>query len=501
MFSHDQSAALRSAASPLLADAFEVSPRLKLSRKLAPTKAAGGAAFGLTLALGAAEAGAKTESILDSSGSFLNVGDQITQELADGAIEVTFANGEKIIIPAGEYGYASGDLFISEKFLSYDLAHAVLSPDQAESYVYSKGGDGGGVYPAGTATGVVPSTYTVVRPTFLTQATAAGVIVLAGGAAWYILTKIGDAPEFEYPIYTTSVEENVTGSIYTAIAKDLDSPDLVYSLRADTDEYDNEFFEIDSETGEVSFITPPNFEAPANDDENNVYNVKIDATDSDGGVGSMLLHVTVTDDATETPLTASSAADDISGTANADDVSLDSGAGTYTGTVSLGAGQDYLEVAASAVLGAATLSMGQDDDKVVIAQTSANTSTATIQLVGGNDVIDLTTENSGVYTISLGTGSDVVRISATSLTANPSVSLFTGDDKLDLSALDLSTIDATAYTTTGAATAALTGADVAYATTAGSDTFVYVDSDDDDVADITIQLLDLVDFSTDSIML
>lgn len=504
MLTHDPSGASYSAATPILTDDFVVTPRLKLRRKTPPAHAMSTAAgaFGLTLALGAAEAGARTKTILGNGETYLNVGDLKAEELDDGSLRIAFENGETIVVPMGEFGYASGDLFVSEKHLPYELAHAVMPPEQVDGYVYSKTGAGAEDLTAGTVSAPA-GTYTVVRPTLLTQATAVGVIVLAGAAVWYVLTKIGDAPEFEYPIYTTSFEENDTGTAYTAIAKDLDSPTLVYSLRADTDDYDNEHFEIDPDTGEVTFITPPNFEAPADHTENNVYDVKVDATDSDGGVGSMLLHVTVTDDATETPLTAASATADISGTPNADDVSLYAGTGTYIGTVSLGAGQDFLAISGSPSLGTtATLNMGQDDDKVLISQTAANVGAATIQLGGGDDIVEMTTEHSGLYTISLGTGSDIVRISATSLNANPSVSLFSSDDDtIDLSALDLSTIDTTVHATTGAAQAALTGVDIAFAATAGSDTFVYIDTDGDDTADITIQLLDQINFDTDSIML
>ena len=330
--------------------------------------------------------------------------------------------------------------------------------------------------------------------------------MLAGAAAWYILTKIGDAPEFEYPIYTATFEENSTGTVYTAKAKDLDSPALIYSLRDDDGEYDNEFFQIDSSSGELTFITPPNFEAPADDDENNVYDVKIDATDSDGGIGSMLLHVTVSDQATETnAVTPDAVALSVTGTSGPDDVTLSGG--TFTGgSVALGAGQDFLNITETAYFedSSPSLSLGADDDLVKIAQTSANTVTPSIDLGGGDDVVELNSTEAGNYTISLGTGTDTVRISAASLNTNPSISLFTNDDTLDLSALNLSTIDTTtSYSTLAAAQSAVSGAsgpDIAYAT-AGSDTYVVISTDTDATADITLQLLGVTNFDTDSIML
>ena len=498
------SAGIDRAHTPLFGDTFEVSSRLKLRRKNNPAPALAVFGLGSAMAFGAAEAAAKTKTIMQNGESFFNVGDLTAQQLPSGAMEITFANGQKIVIPAGEYGYSRGDLFISEKHMPQELAHAVMTPEQIDGYVFSKTSTAEGLSPVATA---APDTYTVVRPTYLTQLTAAGVIVLAGAAAWYILTKIGDAPEFEYPIYTATFEENGTGTVYTAVAKDLDSPALIYSLRDDNDEYDNEFFEIDSSSGDLTFITPPNHEAPADDNENNVYDVKIDATDSDGGIGSMLLHVTVSDQATEAnaeTLTTGGTLD-VSGTNNPEDVEITSG--NYTGgTVALGAGQDYLLIGGSAHFtdSSPSLSLGADDDLVKIAHTGANTVTPSIDLGGGDDIVELNSELAGNYAISLGTGTDTVRISASSLDTNPSISLFTSDDTLDLQALNLSTIDTTtSYSTLAAAQSAVSGAtgpDIAYAT-AGSDTFVVISTDTDASADITIQLLGVTNFDTDTILL
>ena len=75
--------------------------------------------------------------------------------------EITFANGQKIVIPAGEYGYSRGDLFISEKHMPQELAHAVMTPEQIDGYVFSKTATAEGLSPIATA---APDTYTVVRP-------------------------------------------------------------------------------------------------------------------------------------------------------------------------------------------------------------------------------------------------------------------------------------------------------------------------------------------------
>ncbi len=503
MFLANSGAHTNGAPDSLFADTFEVTPRLRLRRKKRPAPALAALGLGSALAFGAAEAAAKTKTIMQNGDSYFNVGELNASQLANGAMEITFDNGQKIVIPAGEYGYASGDLFISEKHMPYELAHAVMTPEQIDGYVFSKTATAEGLSPVPVTT---QDTYTVVRPTYLTQLTAAGVIVLAGAAAWYILTKIGDAPEFEYPIYTTTFEENATDTVYTAVAKDLDSPALVYMLRDDDGAYDNEFFEIDSASGELTFITPPNFEAPADDDENNVYDVKIDAVDSDGGIGSMLLHVTVSDQATETNASTPAAGIlAVTGTSSPDDVTLNAGEFTTGGSVALGAGEDYVEISGPAFFsGTNTISLGADDDLVVVAHTGTNTGTPSIDLGSGDDIIELNSNAAGNYTISLGTGSDTVRIGVDSLDVTPTISLFTNDDTLDLTALNLSTIDTTtSYSTLAAAQSAVSaagGPDIAYAT-AGSDTFVVISTDTDATADITLQLSGVTNFDTDSILL
>jgi len=502
MFLANSGAHTNGAPDSLFADTFEVTPRLRLRRKKRPAPALAALGLGSALAFGAAEAAAKTKTIMQNGDSYFNVGELNASQLANGAMEITFDNGQKIVIPAGEYGYASGDLFISEKHMPYELAHAVMTPEQIDGYVFSKTATAEGLSPVPVTT---QDTYTVVRPTYLTQLTAAGVIVLAGAAAWYILTKIGDAPEFEYPIYTTTFEENATDTVYTAVAKDLDSPALVYMLRDDDGAYDNEFFEIDSASGELTFITPPNFEAPADDDENNVYDVKIDAVDSDGGIGSMLLHVTVSDQATETNASTPAAPIlAVTGTSGSDDVFLNE-AFTGSGSVALGAGQDYVQISDGASFsGTNTISLGADDDLVVIDHSGTNGVTPSIDLGSGDDIIELNSSEAGNYAISLGTGSDTVRIGVDSLGATPTISLFTNDDTLDLTALNLSTIDATtSYSTLAAAQSAVSaagGPDIAYAT-AGSDTFVVISTDTDATADITLQLSGVTNFDTDSILL
>ncbi|KZL05007.1 Endonuclease/Exonuclease/phosphatase family protein [Pseudovibrio axinellae] len=88
-----------------------------------------------------------------------------------------------------------------------------------------------------------------------------------------------------------TVAENTT-DVATATASDVDNTDLSYSVSGT----DSDLFEIDSETGQLSFKTAPDFEAPADADGDNVYQVEVTVTDADGGTDTQNVAVTVTDE-------------------------------------------------------------------------------------------------------------------------------------------------------------------------------------------------------------
>ena len=80
------------------------------------------------------------------------------------------------------------------------------------------------------------------------------------------------------PVFTSpaavSVAENQTAA-YMAAATDADGDALVYSLSGT----DAALFAIDTDTGEVSFITAPDFEMPGDADRDNVYDITVTASD------------------------------------------------------------------------------------------------------------------------------------------------------------------------------------------------------------------------------
>ena len=82
------------------------------------------------------------------------------------------------------------------------------------------------------------------------------------------------------PVITSSnaasFAENATGTVYTAAATDVDAgATLTYSISG----ADASLFDINATTGAVTFKSSPNYEAPADAGGNNVYDIKVGASD------------------------------------------------------------------------------------------------------------------------------------------------------------------------------------------------------------------------------
>ncbi|MGN7884187.1 hypothetical protein ACTJKM_35925, partial [Ensifer sp. 22460] len=90
------------------------------------------------------------------------------------------------------------------------------------------------------------------------------------------ITNVNDnAPVFTSGT-TASFAENGTGTVYDADASDADNLGaLTYSLSGT----DSALFNIDAATGVVTFKAAPNFEAPADGDGDNIYDIVVTASD------------------------------------------------------------------------------------------------------------------------------------------------------------------------------------------------------------------------------
>lgn len=111
-----------------------------------------------------------------------------------------------------------------------------------------------------------------------------------------VLTVVGvnDAPLFTSPAEAT-VAENTTAVLeLTATNPQNDAVAFTLGGGADVD-----LFAIAGNS--LSFVAPPDFEAPTDEDENGIYQVEVTATDPTGNATSLALSVTVTNDPTDDP--------------------------------------------------------------------------------------------------------------------------------------------------------------------------------------------------------
>lgn len=102
-----------------------------------------------------------------------------------------------------------------------------------------------------------------------------------------------DAPVFSSPA-AVSVAENQTAVLDVQATDDSDSEGggLFYAI---TGGADATLFSIDADTGVLAFLASPDFEVPADNDADNVYDVRITVTDSGGLTTAQDIAVTVTD--------------------------------------------------------------------------------------------------------------------------------------------------------------------------------------------------------------
>jgi VCBS repeat-containing protein len=111
------------------------------------------------------------------------------------------------------------------------------------------------------------------------------------------VTNANEAPAFSFGGEGDPIIPENTTEVFAAAADDPDGDPLTFSISGGADAA---LFTIDPSTGLLSFITAPNFEAPADAGANNVYIVQISATDGTFTVDATI-QVTVTN-VNEAPL-------------------------------------------------------------------------------------------------------------------------------------------------------------------------------------------------------
>ncbi|WP_291841604.1 cadherin domain-containing protein [Maricaulis sp.] len=117
------------------------------------------------------------------------------------------------------------------------------------------------------------------------------------------VTDVDEGPAAFSSGTTASFNENASGVVYTAVATDPDGNAITYSLGSGGD---SALFAIDSATGELTFNAPPDFEAPADGNGDNVYSVVVRASDGNTTT-NQTVSVTV-NDVDEAPVITSGAA-------------------------------------------------------------------------------------------------------------------------------------------------------------------------------------------------
>jgi hypothetical protein len=109
------------------------------------------------------------------------------------------------------------------------------------------------------------------------------------------VTAVNDAPVITSDgggaTASINVAENTT-AVTTVTSTDVDGGTPVYSISSGADAA---LFSIDANSGALTFNSAPNFEAPADANTDNVYEVTVQASDGNGGLTTQAISVTVTD--------------------------------------------------------------------------------------------------------------------------------------------------------------------------------------------------------------
>ncbi|MGH6780822.1 MAG: cadherin domain-containing protein, partial [Sphingomonadaceae bacterium] len=266
-----------------------------------------------------------------------------------------------------------------------------------------------------------------------------------------------------------SIAENGT-AVTTVTAIDVDGSLVSYAV---TGGGDAALFTIDAQTGALSFLTSPDFEAPADADGNNVYDVIVSATDGTFS-DAQALAVTVTN---------AREGNTIIGTSGSNIIS----------TTNSPTGQPRATELEDTIYG-----LGGGD---------------TIRAAGGDDIIDggsgndMITGGTGADIITGGTGADRFIYNSVSESSAGAVDIIADFSRSQGDRISLSPIDANsgAWGNQGfnfIGTAAFSGvAGQLRYEQANGNTFVAGDVDGDGVADLQIQLNGLIDLrSTDFLL-
>ena len=123
------------------------------------------------------------------------------------------------------------------------------------------------------------------------------------GSVSFTITSVNDAPQITSGSAFSTTEGNA--AVGTVTATDIENNAIAFAVTGGADQG---FFTIDSNTGALSFIAPPNYEGFADFDHDNTYEVVVTATDTLGDPTNQAITVQVTNVAPPTPTDGNAAA-------------------------------------------------------------------------------------------------------------------------------------------------------------------------------------------------
>lgn len=231
---------------------------------IAAAMAAGGMAF-LAGGAHAQDAGSAHEGYTPAS-DLENVASMNVQ--ADGSVELVMTNGQSVMIAAADVLVEDGVLYILDG--AFDAA--LEASFETGAAAGAGGGGGAGI--------------------LLGAGLLGGVAAAAGGGGGGGSSSPAPTPNLNPPVFTSAdaltVDENSSGTVYTATATDADGNRITYSIVGGADSAD---FTINASSGALTFVGNPDFENPDDSNSDNEYVVTIRASD---GVNTTNQTVTIT---------------------------------------------------------------------------------------------------------------------------------------------------------------------------------------------------------------
>jgi len=226
---------------------------------------------------------------------------------AEKSVTITVTNGNEapIITSAATASFA-------ENATGTVYTATGIDPDAGTTLSWSLGGPDSDLFDINATTGAVtfkaapnfedPADYAADNIYDITVTASDGGSSPVTKSVTITVTNINEAP-FITSAATSTVTENATGTVYDATGSD---PDTGTTLSWSLGGTDAALFNINATTGAVTFKTAPNYEAPADDGKNNVYDITVTAFD--GALSSAAKAVTITvTDANEAPIITSAA--------------------------------------------------------------------------------------------------------------------------------------------------------------------------------------------------